>query len=156
MAPLIIIGVLLVYSLFSNPSNQDLPYDLQELNGPYSVERVVDGDTFIAEVEGERTRIRMLGIDTPESVADHPERITEEGLVASDYTKQLLEGALVFLEYDVEKKDHYDRLLAYVYIKQGNDYVMINRLLVEEGYAVPYIIEPNTRYATILESAENK
>jgi micrococcal nuclease len=147
---------LLVYNLLSDPRSQEVPYDLQELNGPYSVERVVDGDTFIAEVEGERTRIRMLGIDTPESVADHPERITEEGLVASDYTKQLLEGALVFLEYDVEKMDQYERLLAYVYIKDGNNYVMINRLLVEEGYAVPYIIEPNTRYATLLESAEKR
>jgi micrococcal nuclease len=76
--------------------------------------------------------------------------------VASDYTKQLLEGALVFLEYDVEKMDQYERLLAYVYIKDGNNYVMINRLLVEEGYAVPYIIEPNTRYATLLKSAENR
>jgi micrococcal nuclease len=146
----------LIQNILSNFNKQETPYDVGELYGPYKVERVVDGDTFIAKVEGERTRIRMLGIDTPESVANNPERITEEGLIASNYTKQLLDGALVYLEYDVEPRDHYNRLLAYVYIKTDKEYVMINLLLVEEGYAIPYIVKPNTRYAHLLKAAGNK
>lgn len=148
---MMVLALFLVYQLYTNDLYADSPpYDPSLLNGPYEVERVVDGDTFIASVEGDRSRIRMIGIDTPESVADNPERITEEGIIAADYTEQLLTGAEVYLEYDKEKRDKYDRLLAYVYIKDGNDYVFINKLLIDEGYAVGYIYKPNTRYADIL------
>lgn len=148
---MMVLALFLVYQLYTNDLYADNPpYDASLLKGPYDVERVVDGDTFIAWVEGDRLRVRMIGIDTPESVADNPDRITDEGIIASDYTKQLLTGAEVYLEYDKEKWDKYDRLLAYVYIKDGNEYVFINKLLIDEGYAVGYVYKPNTRYASIL------
>jgi micrococcal nuclease len=149
--PMLVLALFLVYQLYFNDLYSETPpYDGSVLNGPYEVERVVDGDTFIAWVEGDRTRVRMIGIDTPESVADNPERITEEGIIASDYTKQLLTGAKVYLEYDKDKYDKYDRLLAYVYIEDGDKLVFINKLLVDEGFAVGYIVKPNTRYADLL------
>lgn len=149
--PLMLLFFFFIFQIYINEfSDKPAPYDDSALNGPYEVERVVDGDTFIASVEGERIRVRMIGIDTPESVADNPDRITEEGIIASDYTKQLLTGAEVFLEYDEEKYDKYDRLLAYVYIDDGDKLVFINKLLVDEGYAVGYIVKPNTRYASLL------
>lgn len=149
--PMMLIIFLFIFMVFTNEFyDRPKAYEDESLNGPYDVERVVDGDTFIAWVEGDRTRIRMIGIDAPESVADNPDRITEEGILASDYTKQLLTGAEVYLEYDVEKYDKYGRLLAYVYIEDGRDYIFINKLLVDEGFARGYIIKPNTKYAHLL------
>lgn len=148
---MLVLALFLVYQLYTNDLYRDTPpYDQSLLNGPYEVERVVDGDTFIAIIEGESTRVRMTGIDCPESVTENPESITEEGIIASDYTKQLLTGAEVYLEYDEEKYDQYDRLLAYVYIEDGDKHVFINKLLIDEGYAVGYIVKPNTRYASLL------
>lgn len=149
--PMMVLALFLVYQLYTNDLYADSPpYDPSLLNGPYEVERVVDGDTFIAWVEGDRTRIRMTGIDAPESVKNNPDRITEEGIIAANYVEQLLTGAQVYLEYDKQKWDKYDRLLAYVYIKDGNEFVFINKLLIDEGYAIGYIYKPNTRYASIL------
>ena len=95
----------------------------------------------------------MIGIDTAESVQDNPERITKEGLVASNYTKSLLTGAEVFLEFDKEHYDRFGRTLAYVYIKGDDGYVFINELLLNEGLADLMTIEPNTKYQELLEDA---
>ena len=137
--------------VFTNLVYEKAPtFKASSLDGPYEVDRVVDGDTFIIWENWERTRVRMIGIDTPESVKDNPDRITEEGILAANYTEQLLTGADVYLEYDKEKYDKYDRLLAYVYIKDGEEYIFINKLLIDEGYAVPYVVKPNTRYEAML------
>lgn len=114
-------------------------------NGPYKVIRTVDGDTFIINLDGEETRVRMIGIDTPESVHSNEEKNTEEGKIASDYTKKLLTGKNVYLEFDVDKYDDYDRLLAYVYTE---DKTMVNKLLIKEGYARMYTVQPNVKYKT--------
>lgn len=149
---LIVVG--LIYWQFSREVViPEIPYDVNDLHGPYQVERVVDGDTLIALVDGNRERIRLIGIDAPESVPDNPDRVTEEGLVAADYTKQLLNKATIYLEYDQELRDQYDRLLAYAYLKDGSEYVMINYLLVEEGYAEPYTVRPNTKYELYIKEA---
>lgn len=135
---------------FQGPENS---HDEALIKGPYTVERVVDGDTVICKVDGIRERIRLIGIDAPESVSDNPDRITEEGITASIYVHNLLDKKKVFLEYDVEKRDQYDRLLAYVYIKDNEEYVMINILLVEKGYAVPYRVLPNVKYENEIKRA---
>ena len=82
-----------------------------DLEGPYEVDRVVDGDTLIVYIDGVRTRVRLIGINTPESVAPEEERNTEEGVIASDYVKTLMEDAdyEVWLKYDNERYDQYDR-----------------------------------------------
>lgn len=129
------------------------PSNDAELFGPYAIERVVDGDTLIINIDGENTRVRMIGIDTAESVPDNPDRITDEGIKAANYTKSLLTGAEVLLEYDEEKTDKYGRVLAYIYIPDKNGLTFVNELLVREGFADLMTIEPNTKYREILEKS---
>jgi endonuclease YncB( thermonuclease family) len=109
------------------------------------VERVVDGDTFIAGVKGRRERIRVIGVDTPESV--DPNRPDEPyGEEASNFAKHYLDGATVRLAGDVEPRDRYGRMLAYVWLEDGTFW---NALLAAEGYAQQLTIPPNVTYADL-------
>jgi len=112
------------------------------LDGPYKVTRVVDGDTIIVDVNGTKERIRLIGVDTPESVHPDANKNTEYGKIASEYTKSILEGKSVYLEYDVEERDRYGRVLAYVYL----DGEMFNKTLLSEGHAVIATFPPNVKY----------
>lgn len=108
----------------------------------FEVIRVVDGDTIIINYYGEEQRVRLIGIDTPESVHPDSSLNGEEGVLASDFTKNLLEGKYVSIELDVQEYDIYNRLLAYIYL----DGVMINKTLLETGYAVIATYPPNVKY----------
>jgi micrococcal nuclease len=120
--------------------------------GRATVVRPVDGDTVVVEVDGREEPVRLIGIDTPESVAeDRP--VECFGPEAKDRTAELLPaGTVVRLERDVEARDRYDRLLAYV-IRDGDD-VLVNRLLVEEGFAESVAFPPNTTRQAELDGAE--
>jgi micrococcal nuclease len=109
------------------------------------VERVVDGDTFIARVRSRRERIRVIGVDTPESV--DPNRPDEPfGKEASDFAKHYLDGETVRLAGDAEPRDRYGRMLAYVWLPDGTFW---NALLAAEGYAQQLTIPPNVTYASL-------
>jgi micrococcal nuclease len=109
------------------------------------VQRVTDGDTFVATVKGRRERIRVIGVDTPESVA--PNRPDEPyGEEASDFAKRHLDGETVRLAGDAEPRDRYGRMLAYVWLADGTFW---NALLVAEGYAQQLTIPPNVTYAPL-------
>lgn len=127
-----------------------------ELFGPYKVVRVVDGDTVIADINGEETRIRLIGIDTPESVAPEVsgKENTEEGTEVSDYVKSLLDGKKVFLEYDVSRTDQYGRTLAYVYLEDST--TMLQELLLSEGMAMVETYQPNVKYADYFYKLQKK
>ena len=125
-----------------------------KLEGPYDVTRVVDGDTIVVNIDGEDTKVRMIGIDTPESVASDESRNTPEGVIASDYTKSILEGTKVYLEYDQELYDQYGRTLAYVFKEDKR--TMIQEELLAEGYARVMTVEPNTKYVKTFEALESK
>ena len=132
---------------------------LAELHGPYKVVRVIDGDTAIINIDGAETRVRFIGIDTPESVNPDESKNVPEGKVASDYTKTLLNEKKVYLEYDVDREDDYGRTLAYVYIDGGS--TMVQAKLLEAGMATTMTIQPNSKYAAYLygvmvEARENK
>ncbi|MDY5836507.1 MAG: thermonuclease family protein [Eubacteriales bacterium] len=116
-----------------------------------TIERVVDGDTLIVDMYGSRERVRLIGIDAPESVSDNPDRITEAGLASADYLKKFLADyqGLVYLEYDQEPRDQYDRLLAYVWL--GN--TLLNEKICRDGYAEARSYPPNTRYDKYLQEA---
>lgn len=116
----------------------------------YKVICVVDGDTIIVDADGEKTKVRMIGIDTPESVHNDENRNCEFGKSASEYTKSLLIGQYVELEYDEQRTDIYDRILAYVYL----DGEMVNQILVLNGYAVAKNYPPNVKYSELLRSAQ--
>ena len=119
--------------------------DMSEFSGPYDVVRVVDGDTAILNINGEEKRCRFIGIDTPESVHPDAQRNIEEGKAASDYTKELLSGQQVYLEYDLAPQDQYGRELVYLYLKDGQ---MIQEILLKNGLAVTMTIQPNSKYAS--------
>ena len=95
--------------------------------GEILVERVVDGDTLVLS-DGEK--IRLIGIDTPETV--HPSKPVEPfGPEASSFTKRAVEGKAVQLRFDRNKRDRYQRLLAYVYIGDW----CLNEALIRAGYS---------------------
>ncbi len=105
-----------------------------------TVERVVDGDTFVL-AGGER--VRLIGVDTPETVRPGT-AVQTYGKEASDFAKKSLTGKKVRLEFDVSEKDRYGRLLAYVYLEDGT---FLNELLLQEGYAQVMTVPPNVHYA---------
>ena len=102
--------------------------------GPASaqrVERVVDGDTIIVSGVG---RVRLIGVDTPESV--DPRRPVEFfGKEAGAFTRRLVDGKRVRLEYDWERTDRYGRTLAYVYLPDGT---FVNAEIIRQGYGHAY------------------
>jgi endonuclease YncB( thermonuclease family) len=109
---------------------------------PAKVQRVSDGDTFVATVKGRRERVRVIGVDTPESVS--PNQPDEPyGEEASDFARHHLDGETVRLAGDAEPRDRYGRMLAYVWLEDGTFW---NALLVAEGYAQQLTVPPNVTY----------
>jgi micrococcal nuclease len=107
-----------------------------------SVTRVVDGDTIEVRLDGRLEKVRLIGVDTPESVK--PGTPVEcFAKAASAETQRLVDGRRVTLRYDAERRDRYGRLLAYVY----RDGVFVNASLVEDGYARTLTIPPNVAHA---------
>jgi micrococcal nuclease len=114
-----------------------------------AVVRVVDGDTFEARIGDEVEDVRLIGVDTPETVK--PEAPVEcFGPEASSFTHRILEGQSVRLVFGAERRDAYGRLLAYAYI--GHRFV--NAALVSRGLARTLAIPPNTRHRALFERLE--
>jgi len=113
--------------------------------GQATVVRVVDGDTIVVTASGHQERVRLIGIDTPESVKPNTP-VQCFALEASARTKALLPvGTTVRLERDAELRDRYKRLLAYVY--REPDGTFVNLVLAREGFALPYTFPPNVAHA---------
>ena len=118
------------------------------------VVRVVDGDTLKVSVPGdENATVRLIGMDTPESLAADEARNCEEGRIASDYAKSLVApGQTVWLSRDVSDADRYGRLLRYVWLERPDDPAdeggiaekMLNAILVRDGYAQVKRYNPDT------------
>lgn len=112
-----------------------------------TIVKVIDGDTFMIRRKGSKTeeKLRLIGVDTPESVHANKKKNTKWGKKASQYSKKLT-GKTVRLEFDTQKTDIYGRTLAYLYIKEKGKYVMYNKILVSKGYARAVCYEPNHKY----------
>jgi micrococcal nuclease len=106
------------------------------------VARVVDGDTIHVDLGDRREKVRYIGVDTPESVKPNTP-VQCYAKAASAANARLVSGRRVRLELDVEDRDRYGRLLAYVYAGK----VFVNAELVRRGFAVPLTIPPNVRHA---------
>jgi endonuclease YncB( thermonuclease family) len=107
------------------------------------VVRVIDGDTFeVALADGGRDDVRLIGIDTPETVKPNTP-VQCYGERASHFTHRLLRGRRVRLVLGVERRDVYGRLLAYVHLGRR----LVNALLVRRGLARSLTIPPNDRLA---------
>ena len=118
----------------------------------FEVTHVVDGDTFDIWKDGEEVRVRLLGVDTPETV--HPSKPVEcFGKEASDFTRLELLGDWVEIEFDTTQGeyDRYGRILVYVY--EDGEEVSFNERLLREGYANRYISNVPILYADEFDEA---
>lgn len=125
---------------------------------------VTDGDTLKVNLEGSDIYVRLIGIDTPESVNPDEEKNNTYGALASAHTKQLLSGVeKVYLEFDQGATDKYGRVLAYVWLdkssilsgKNNIESSMLNGIILKDGYAMDVVYEPNTKYASKFASIRN-
>jgi len=103
------------------------------LASPSKVTRVVDGDTIFVDFNGKSEKVRLLCVNTPESVHPDKKQNIPMGKVASAYTKERLQDKSVTLEFEGELRDRYNRLLAYIFIDGAN----FNLELVQQGLS-PY------------------
>ena len=123
---------------------------------PATIKRVVDGDTLKIIYQGQEESVRLIGVDTPESKNNRKarkdagrsgkdvEQITAMGKDAARYMRTIAkEGDRVTIEFDVQKRDKYKRLLGYVYLENGR---MLNEEIIKAGYANPMTIPPNVKY----------
>lgn len=123
--PFIIVAASLLW--LTAPATPGLP------DGPCDVLRVVDGDTIVVRYRGTAEKVRLLHVDTPESVHPDPSRNSALGKKASAYTRSRLSGRQVSLAFGPEKRGKYGRLLAYVILDGEN----FNLELVRSGWS-PY------------------
>ncbi len=108
-----------------------LSFTLSFANDLLRVKRVIDGDTLLL-TNGDR--VRLIGVDTPET--KHPQKPVERfGKEAYLFTKGMVEGKEVRLDYDWQRRDKYGRLLAYVYLKDG---IFLNAEIIKQGYGFAY------------------
>jgi micrococcal nuclease len=108
------------------------------------VVRVVDGDTIHVRVDGRREKVRYIGVDTPES--KRPSTPVEcFARAAAAFNARLVAGRRVRLRTDVEPRDRYGRLLAYVYRRDTG--LFVNAELVRQGFATILTIPPNVAHA---------
>ena len=112
-----------------------------------NVTRVVDGDTFRCRIKSKSGEyevvVRLIGVDTPESVSPDTTKNMEEGKTASNYSKKILTDKIVKLEYDVSRTDKYGRHLCYVFMPDGT---MYNEMLLKAGMAKIMTVPPNIKY----------
>lgn len=130
--------------------------------------KVTDGDTIWVKPTGiedsERFKVRLIGINTPESVHSDKTKNTKEGKEASKFLKALLEKYdTLYLEYDETQYDKYGRTLAYVWL--NNDFTdsyedfktyNLGAILIKNGHAKSMKIKPNTKYAELYDRVESE
>lgn len=129
---------------------------LPETVVPVQVLYVIDGDTLVVSLNNQQTHVRLIGIDAPESTANERalakakckpsdlQEMIKQGQAAKGFVKQRVKrNEIIYLEFDQETRDKYNRLLAYVYLK---DKTMLNELLLKSGNATILTIPPNTKY----------
>ncbi|WP_262122163.1 thermonuclease family protein [Anaerococcus sp. Marseille-Q5996] len=162
LAIFIILGIALINNIdFFNNTNSD--YETGR------IVRVVDGDTAVVKIKNENQKVRFIGVDTPEY---NPKRNISQpwGKEASEFSKNLLKDQIVYLEKDVSETDKYNRLLRYIWLEPPQDLsnptyeeienLMINGILVRDGYARAKTYKPDTKYQyelkKIEKSAKNK
>ncbi|PKM93299.1 MAG: nuclease [Firmicutes bacterium HGW-Firmicutes-1] len=135
-------------SLVTVNSSDTISYDMAE------VLKVIDGDTIEVLISGHKEQIRFIGVNCPE-LNDH---YSEE---AKRFTSNELLGKIVYMEKDTIDKDHYNRLLRYVWTRipsseDDNITEMFNVKLLSEGYASILKIAPNDKYAAQFQTIEKE
>ncbi|MCS6856253.1 MAG: thermonuclease family protein [Sandaracinaceae bacterium] len=110
------------------------------------VVRVTDGDTMVVKIGEKEERVRLIGVDAPEKDQ------VPWGERAKEFVESMTRGRTVRLEFDVEPRDRYGRLLAYVYV----DSTLLNLELLKEGLAMLYTVPPNVRHVEAFRRAQKE
>ena len=121
-------------------------------DSPFQIVKVIDGDTVDISQDGVTTRVRLIGINSPESV--DPRRPVEcFGKQASAHAKELLNGKTVHIELDSTQDtyDKYGRLLAYITLSDGT---LFNQAMIREGYAYEYTYDTPYKYQKVFKAAQ--
>ena len=120
--------------------------------GYYPVTNVVDGDTIDVNMGGKTERIRLIGVDTPETKKPNAP-VQCFGPQASDYTHKTLTGKSVRLEADPQddNRDRYGRLLRYVYLQDGT---LFDEALIQQGYGFAYVLFPFGKKAEFIKAQD--
>jgi micrococcal nuclease len=132
----------------ASPQNTGIPQDAIAV----PVIKVTDGDTIHVRIDGKNITIRMIGIDTPETV-DPRKPVQCFGKEASNHAHQLLDGTTVYLEQDASQGDYdkYNRLLRYIWLADGR---MFNQVMIAEGYAFEYTYNVPYKYQSQFKDAQ--
>lgn len=121
-------------------------FEKAELNWPFQIDKVIDGDTIRVFINGQSERVRFVGLNTPEiwECFSYP---------AKDFINAKIGGSEVYLEFDASQGDFdkYGRYLAYVYSKEKEN---LNYALIASGYAREYTYASPYRYQSLFQSAE--
>lgn len=112
-------------------------------------EKIYDGDTIGAFINGHFEKIRLIGIDAPEMDQRPWGRKSKECLISLISATD----SRIALEYDIEQRDKYGRILAYIWTQDGK---MINEEMMKKGCAVLFTFPPNVRYAELFRAAQKK
>lgn len=151
------IVILVIYCLLELFDTEQVSTENRE---PAELVRVVDGDTIIVNYQNQKVRVRLIGINAPESVHEDESKNTQEGRDASAFLKEYLaETGTLWLEFDEEVTDQYERTLAYVWMNpEGTDVGedMLNGIIIKNGYAQARSYEPNVKYQKALEAVERE
>lgn len=151
MVPLRFVSEAMGADVVWNGDTQTITISGKAIGIPVTIERVIDGDTVEIAYNGQKERVRLIGVDTPETV--HPTKeVQGYGVEASEFTKTQLTGKRVQLEFDVEQRDRYGRLLGYIWL----DGVMFNETLIKEGYAQLSTFPPNVKYVERFKAAQTE
>lgn len=118
----------------------------------YTIMSVSDGDTVKASVNGKTETLRLIGVDTPETV-DPRKTVQCFGHEASDFTKKSLLGKSVHIHADSTQadRDKYGRLLRYVFLEDGTNF---NLQLIQAGYAFEYTYKVPYQYQKEFKAAQ--
>jgi len=137
----------------SDETDTDLSNIKSEIeNELHNVVKVVDGDTLSLDINGKTETLRLIGINTPETV-DSRKPVECFGKESSDKAKELLTGKKVLIEKDASQgeRDKYDRLLAYIFLEDGTNF---NKYMIEQGYAYEYTYNTPYKYQKEFKEAE--
>ncbi len=165
---IVIIAFILVFSIFSKEylNNKSNTYENNENIATQSIEleeavvtKVIDGDTIWVDINGDRKKVRFIGVNCPE----YTTKIEEYGKEATEYTTDKLEGKTIYLQKDTTNTDSYDRLLRYVWLDditevtdESIDEYLFNAMLVKEGLAESNYYKPNIKLQNYLEEYEKQ
>lgn len=142
-------------SYFSQPKSTEVPDNvLGQRDENFTVSKVIDGDTIEVNIDGNKEKVRIIGINTPETV--DPRREVEcFGKEASSKAKELLLGQKVRLESDPSQaeQDEYDRLLRYVFLSGGKDF---GKIMIQQGYAYEYTYDLPYKYQKEYKEAQQQ